>query len=544
MKKLFFVLYFFPIIALAQEKDSLFKYSNDELLHKAQNSNHLAQNKVLQYASELLKRNVSDTLTCYAYYELGGYYTHSEGNFAKSLSCFNKSLSYAKKTNDSYMSAITFSELAFLYAKESKYDKTLYYINEIKKNGKNYDFNLDLSDLYLLMGDFSSSKALSLKIINVPNEPYFTSFAYENLASCYNYTNELDSATFYIKKHKEHCKEKSINIQHDGLWDIEVQNFILRKQYDTAEERINNSKKYIDQSKTEIYLANYFYSLINQKKGNYKKSLEYCELALKNKVALASFANYELELYKIAAENAEKLNLAEKEIYYLKKYSQGAQKINYQEKAAFIAKLYDMDVIDPMKETIKAKNRKAVYLYSGLGFLALVLSFFIWKFTTSRKEKKKFLETIARLEQNEALLKVGSAEIVEKELESKIKNNDINEAAEKMILKKLSNFEKKYLFLKPEITAGSLASDFNTNVVYLSKVIKKHKNNNFNNYINQLKIDYVILELKTNPTYKNYKVTFWAEDCGIPYSTFVKVFNQQTGTTPSRFIEYLEEYKS
>ncbi|WP_296150424.1 AraC family transcriptional regulator [uncultured Flavobacterium sp.] len=124
------------------------------------------------------------------------------------------------------------------------------------------------------------------------------------------------------------------------------------------------------------------------------------------------------------------------------------------------------------------------------------------------------------------------------------KHSAISEEVEKRIMRHLSIFEKKHLFLSPNISLSSMSKDFATNGSYLSAIIKKHKNSNFNNYINDLRIEYIILKFKTHPEYFNYKIAYLAEECGFAsYAVFHRAFVQKTGISPSKFISSLKTEK-
>ena len=79
----------------------------------------------------------------------------------------------------------------------------------------------------------------------------------------------------------------------------------------------------------------------------------------------------------------------------------------------------------------------------------------------------------------------------------------ISEETEKKILRHLTNFEKKNHFLSHNVSLSSMSKDFSTNASYLSASIKKLRNNSFNGYINDMRINYIILKLNTNPEYFN-----------------------------------------
>ena len=109
-----------------------------------------------------------------------------------------------------------------------------------------------------------------------------------------------------------------------------------------------------------------------------------------------------------------------------------------------------------------------------------------------------------------------------------------------MILSKMKKFEDSNKFLQKEMSLAMLASQFGTNTKYLSEIINKHLGKNFNNYINDLRINYIVEKLKTTPKYLNYKVSYLAEETGFSsHSSFTTVFKNTTGISPNVFIKLL-----
>jgi YesN/AraC family two-component response regulator len=86
-----------------------------------------------------------------------------------------------------------------------------------------------------------------------------------------------------------------------------------------------------------------------------------------------------------------------------------------------------------------------------------------------------------------------------------------------------------------------LAAQFNTNTKYLSNIINEYKGKNFNNYINGLRINYIMKLLYEKPEYRGYKTSYLAECCGFSSRiVFTTVFKKETGITPSYFINTLK----
>lgn len=121
----------------------------------------------------------------------------------------------------------------------------------------------------------------------------------------------------------------------------------------------------------------------------------------------------------------------------------------------------------------------------------------------------------------------------------------ISSKTEKILLNKLQEFEDSKAFIKKDVNLNNLAKKFETNTKYLSEIIKTYKNKNFNNYLNDLRINHLISELKTNEKVLNTKVSYLASDFGFSsHSSFSTIFTQYVGQTPSEYIKNLKQEKS
>lgn len=139
-------------------------------------------------------------------------------------------------------------------------------------------------------------------------------------------------------------------------------------------------------------------------------------------------------------------------------------------------------------------------------------------------------------------VKVDIEKVVEDE---KLKLSiNISSKTEKVLLKKIADFENSKGFLNKEVNLNFLAKKFNTNTKYLSEIIKRYKNKNFNQYLNELRIDYLIEQLNTNEKVLNTKVSFLASDFGFnSHSSFSTIFTQYVGKSPSEYIKELKQVK-
>jgi len=96
--------------------------------------------------------------------------------------------------------------------------------------------------------------------------------------------------------------------------------------------------------------------------------------------------------------------------------------------------------------------------------------------------------------------------------------------------------------LKIPMIVQSLAKKLETNTKYLSEAINNHKQKNFNAYINELRINYIIGKLKNKPIYRSYKIKYLAEESGFStHSAFAAVFKSVTGMSPANYIQLLKQ---
>ena len=136
-------------------------------------------------------------------------------------------------------------------------------------------------------------------------------------------------------------------------------------------------------------------------------------------------------------------------------------------------------------------------------------------------------------------LKNKSSEEVEEETISK--TIVISDKTEGEILEKLDQFESSKLFLDQQMRIATLAKHLDTNTRYLSTIINSTKDKSFNNYINSLRINYILEKLVSDPKYLTYKISYLADVSGFAsQSSFTTAFKEVTGKTPSVYIRDLE----
>ena len=107
---------------------------------------------------------------------------------------------------------------------------------------------------------------------------------------------------------------------------------------------------------------------------------------------------------------------------------------------------------------------------------------------------------------------------------------------------KIANlFEIKMLFKNPDLTLTDLAKNLDTNVAIISRTINQGFQLNFNDFINQYRVETVKKAFEKGE-HKKSTLLGIAFDCGFnSKATFNRAFKKNTGLSPK---EYLEKLKS
>lgn len=198
---------------------------------------------------------------------------------------------------------------------------------------------------------------------------------------------------------------------------------------------------------------------------------------------------------------------------------------------------YDTPVIlkerDFAQKQVEKKSRILVIAFFLIGSLGLAIAFIV---SRHFKNKKLYKERFDAL--------MANGPIQKKQAFTPHNGNvgtEINAEAVKAILAKLEKFEKDQKFLHQDWTLFKLAAHFNSNNKYLSLVIHQYRNMNFPTYINNLKIDFIIEQLKSNRKMRKYTQKALAEEAGFSTTQrFTNAFKSYTGISVGFFIEELE----
>lgn len=366
------------------------------------------------------------------------------------------------------------------------------------------------------------------------------------------------------------CDE--LGIEPSQLYLILDQNEIAQNDYEKALKSYSKTNwkqtiKYLKQSekqeKANIHqLANFYYSLAYSNLGKYD-SAQYFANKIRNTEPYSYYAKAKIqssreqsdknidyidflkpieskvqdvwlkkEFYKLAAENFKKSKDWEKYRDYYKLENALQDSINLVKENARISFLTKID--QKQDEILASKSeyeKRIIYLI----FVAICAALIIAYFLNLKLQQKKINIEKALMEAEERQRFIDENKIPESA--GKIV---IPEKTVQFLLEKLELFEKNEAYIDPSISLNQLAENLNTNTKYLSEIINTNKNKNFHSYINELRINYIINKLKTNPIYLKYKVSHLAEEAGFSsHSLFSTLFKQVTGHSPASYIKLI-----
>jgi AraC-like DNA-binding protein len=550
---------FLSIFLSAQTQKELEKMTEMELLiafSKAESDTLLQKKYANAYLSKAKKAKSNLNIA-------KGYYLYSlisETNL--SIQYLDSVIFYSKKVKDK-----TFPMVAY-FEKGNKLDSKLefseaidnYVLSEkaaIVNKNEDYIYNAKLSIAMIRSEDMGETDdALQLYkdcLKYYQKNKSIDEFHYENylrtlfcLADAYKTMKIYDSTSYYnYRGYKESIK--SANEYFKFLFVLsEGANQGLQGNSKYAIDSIKKSLpymiKYKDQGNT---LASYFYMAksyegLQRSKETVSYYTKVDSLYKVNNYITPEFTDgyrYLIDFYK---KNGNK----EKQIYYINALMtiDSTFNINYKELVRKINKEFDIPNLMKEKETIinTLKDDKNVN-FGIIGVLSLVVfgSAFFGFMQVQQKQKYKQLFN--------DLIKSSVASEKEKTLE-KVKTKQLKdslEISEEIVLdirRKMKLFEKENFFLNASISIQSLAQNFSTNYNYLSKIINHDFEKSFTNYINDLRIDYIVKELKTNKNLRKYTINGIAEEAGFNNAeSFSKAFQKRTGIKPSYFLKELNK---
>ena len=404
---------------------------------------------------------------------------------------------------------------------------------------------------------------------------------YGYISAIHKQTNLLSASREYLTKAKEasqKIKDKSKQARFFGNIEHEIASIEASKgEYQLSLEHLRNAIKYFnsDNINENINVSHHLYNSYGMMSDIYLRlndldsSLYYLELAKENikdfdESESRDKGNYYNSLAKIyLAENlqseAEENFIKAEEIAKKSNYSKLLQEVyaslsdfykdnNQEAKADEYANLKqelitqhqvaNSNVADILLKSIyreqratKAKTQRQSVIILILIAVSIILLFLLgWYIHLKKKSERKFKAYIKSLNKD-------THKEAEENVETAKESNYISKEREQSILESLNKLNKSDIYLNPDISLNDYASKVGVNQKYITYVIRKHWGTSFPKYINQLRVNYIVRLIKSEPEYLQYKISHLADLCGYSsHSRFSAIFKKVTGISPSSFI--------
>jgi len=373
-----------------------------------------------------------------------------------------------------------------------------------------------------------------------------------SVSNSYNKIKNYQKCKLYNKIGIDACKKYNDNTNYayfiisDGIADYSLKN------YAAASENLLKAEKNILKNNDYGNLSIIYYCLgkICYETNKEREAIQYFIKSDSLSFISNDFLPQTRDRYVILIDYYKKIDDKESQLKFIDKlfYADSIMNNSRQYLSREIYKKYDTPILLEKKEKlISDLNNRNYLLYWFLGIGFLIISALVYVYIKNRrriKDYKKQAELLLEKSKESLLiLSVTNNDVIEKNVfkEEKIKNV-ISDKKLQDIKIRLEEFESEKYFLRKNITVDSLAKYLKTNRDYLSKSVNELKGKNFSQYLNELRINYIIEELNKNEKLRKYTISAIADDIGYNNSeSFSNAFRKITGTLPSYYIKLLQE---
>lgn len=418
------------------------------------------------------------------------------------------------------------------------------FLKAINVSSKKIDFLLFGTTLFQTMGFYEISKSLSNEageILDKESNEFFAGFVtiqkkWFESDSLKN-LNELEQllADFKTLPEQQNKNYQSLKSQIlKSLAQVTLAQGKLDSSKSYIEKALKNQRKQQEGNLQEAYLL-VDYSKYYYETNQYQTAIDTLTNALNiSKIIKNSFLDF--AIYNQLSQNYFELKDEVKYIDANIKMGQSLNLIKSKESAASNA-IFNVLLKNHTnnKEELNKRLNTSMWTFGTFVLFILLLGIFIKWFTAFKLKHANDVINYLKLIQESEKKETPQVKPV-------VRSLGIPKETETLLLKKLEAFEKGNKFTSKEMSLAQMAAQFETNTKYLSEVINKHKGKNFNLYINNLRVKYIVRKLKTEPNYLNYKVSYLAEESGFSsHSSFATIFKNITGISPNVFIELLKK---
>lgn len=471
---------------------------------------------VLAYSDSIIAMTIKNPNTYYpaiAYEKKGDFY-YQKRVYQRALDNYLQFYNYAKKFNQKGMMA-----------------SANYNLGVVKRRTENTKEALELYRKNYSYCKENKEKINARKYLN----------SISALANIFNDIEQVDSANYYnVLGYKESVSLQQESYKNHFGFNQGVTHF-YKKAYQTAIDSISKYIPYFENVQDDdklvfiYYYSGEVYSAINQqqKAVEYYKKVDSIFQKTQSIFPITRKAYVRLDTYYKNKNDLENQLVYKNQMIRVDSILKADEL--YLNKLIF--KGYDIPKLKAEKENLRSQKQRQKEKFNTIVILLVVVVLLLGIGFTIQYRKQKVYELRFKDAINSSKTKNKTQNQPKKEQKIAVPEDVIDD-----ILQKLVTFEQEAAYTSNEITLNSLAKEFATNPNYLSKIVNHYKKCSFSNYINHLRIEYAIEQLKNNPTYIRYTIKAIATEVGFNnVQSFSKAFYNIKGIKPSYFIRQLKK---
>ncbi len=500
----------------------------------------------------------NDIDTAREYIKQGKSFYYAE-DFEKSIAYFDKAGIIAKKLKDDQLRSFVYTLKGNLYLREGKNQKALdAYYGSLDISQRLGDLEQEVvtnSGLIIVlkrMNQLERAIVIARKMIKSIDKTSFKDTRVHvniitTVSEIYIDSEHYDSVQYYAEKGI--AISKSLDYK-EGLVDLYIKKgmiFYYKKNYDQSFKYLFKAQNILltQDIKNKFYPtvnSNYFLAGCYYEKGLYDNAinqlLNTINVLEENDLTKPPVIQSHLLLANCYGEKKD----LEKALYWHNKYLKLNE--NYQkDKDKTVNSIYEKETqkLESEIESLKNKHiigeRTKIYISIGFVFLSVILIGFVFRYFKKQKTNKLVFDDLMK--------KINHLESSEQESfnhKEMVSELIIDDDKIKEVLEGLDKLERQEFFLREDCNLTSMSKKVKTNVTYLSKIINTYKQKSFNEYINDLRIDYVVKRLKNDKKLRSFSIKSIAKEIGYKSDySFAKHFKAKTGLYPSYYIKNIEK---
>lgn len=468
--------------------------------------------------------------------------------------------------------------IGVIYEKEGLYEDAFELFEQALIMSKSNDFELAIDRIKTNIALIKVKIGESEEAIGILENVYYKrkqdkdedlKFVRKSLIEAYLKSGRFEESNNLIKEGENEARE-SENIEFlYYMGRLQANSYFLSKEFELAKEKIDESRLFAKQLKNDEFLneINYLHSKVLFEEKDYLNSKNLVRSILDNNSVKTQ--DQLSKYYLLLADVFKRVDSFDLSSQYFEKHIKEEEAIS-KKKILALERIHNIAINEEVLEKQKQKQTKWFWIIICVVLLFLVVTLFLFFKNKSRINQKRFDDLMLRvntieakkarnrdekdgrdekeqvLEERKINLSQNIEDNVLEVIESTLSNADsgyvINDKKVEEILVKLQTLEDKMYFLRQDCTQHNMAKKLKTNTSYLSKIINTHLDKTFSAYINELRINYAIIELKNNTRLRSYSVRAIAQELGYKNAdAFSKYFKEATGISPFVYIKKIQE---